>query len=270
MTAVVGPIGVKHADFGHRRVTLLLALEVILNELEIVEGHGQIQGIVKALKIGFLHRREAVKDCNIGRNRELRNQSLGLRLVGSSRIHGVDAVVYDAFEFGVADFARQNIGRGGTDDGLLGLSKKLYALLRGVGSLVELPRQVLNGEYSLAALKGKLFLINIVNRRLGENRYQSLPVSVLAHALHIVTDKHAHFVKPRQTEIILDLALQFLCANRKRCFLLDIKSSDLTHRISSFYPADAGLLLDHPASAPVSGDIKRLSFRSVYHSFIYK
>ena len=40
MAAVVAPIGVEHADLGHRRVAVLLVMEVALDMLEVGEGHG--------------------------------------------------------------------------------------------------------------------------------------------------------------------------------------------------------------------------------------
>ena len=42
MTAVIGPVGIQHTDLGHERVTVLLTSEVILDMLEILEGHSQI------------------------------------------------------------------------------------------------------------------------------------------------------------------------------------------------------------------------------------
>ena len=42
MTAVIGPIRIQHADLGHGRITVLLTSEVVLDMLEILEGHSQI------------------------------------------------------------------------------------------------------------------------------------------------------------------------------------------------------------------------------------
>ena len=42
MAAVIGPIRIQHADLGHGRVTVLLTSEVVLDMLEILEGHSQI------------------------------------------------------------------------------------------------------------------------------------------------------------------------------------------------------------------------------------
>ena len=47
MTAVVGPVCIQHADLGHGRISVFLASEIVLNVLEITEGHGQVQGAVK-------------------------------------------------------------------------------------------------------------------------------------------------------------------------------------------------------------------------------
>ena len=47
MTAMVGPVGIQYADLSHGRISMLLALEIILDMLEIPEGHGQVQGTVQ-------------------------------------------------------------------------------------------------------------------------------------------------------------------------------------------------------------------------------
>ena len=46
MTAVIGPVGIQYADLGHGRVAMLFGVIVILDMLEILEGHSQIQGAV--------------------------------------------------------------------------------------------------------------------------------------------------------------------------------------------------------------------------------
>ena len=42
MTAVIGPVSIQHANLGHGRVTVFLTPEVVLDMLEILEGHSQI------------------------------------------------------------------------------------------------------------------------------------------------------------------------------------------------------------------------------------
>ena len=47
MTAVIGPIGIQHADLGHRRISRLFVLKVVVDMLEILERHRKVQGIVE-------------------------------------------------------------------------------------------------------------------------------------------------------------------------------------------------------------------------------
>ena len=49
MTAVIGPVGIQHADLRHGRITVLFSSEIVLDMLEILEGHGKAEGIVKCL-----------------------------------------------------------------------------------------------------------------------------------------------------------------------------------------------------------------------------
>ena len=55
MTAVIGPVGIQHTDLGHGRITLLFVLKIILDMLEILEGHSQIQGTIQFFKYVLIH-----------------------------------------------------------------------------------------------------------------------------------------------------------------------------------------------------------------------
>ena len=47
MTAVIGPVGIQHTDFGHGRISLLFIFKVIVDMLKILERHRKVQGIVE-------------------------------------------------------------------------------------------------------------------------------------------------------------------------------------------------------------------------------
>ena len=43
VAAVIRPVRIQHADLRHGRIALLLAAEIVLDEQEIAEGHGQVE-----------------------------------------------------------------------------------------------------------------------------------------------------------------------------------------------------------------------------------
>ena len=46
MPAMVGPVGIQHADLRNRRVTPLLFGVIIPDKAKITVGHGKAQGII--------------------------------------------------------------------------------------------------------------------------------------------------------------------------------------------------------------------------------
>ena len=49
MTAMIRPICIQHSNLCHRRITTLFCRKMFLNELEILECHGQSQRIIQCL-----------------------------------------------------------------------------------------------------------------------------------------------------------------------------------------------------------------------------
>ena len=229
VAAVIRPVRIQHANLRHGRVALLLAAEVLLDEQKVAERHGEVQGIVQILEGFFVHVAKSVKNLNIFRHRKLGNQRLRFRLVGLSGVHGVYAVSADSGELLVGHLAREHVRRGAPDDWLLRVVKKLHALLRGVGSLVELSRQILYGKYAIPLFYREFLLINVVDWRLGKNGSEGLFIGFLTDVLHIVTHENTHVRKRFQAEILANLACKLLRAYRERRLLLHINTSDQTH-----------------------------------------
>ena len=46
MTAVIRPVCIKYTDLCHSRIAVLIFYKIILNVLEILECHSQIQGFI--------------------------------------------------------------------------------------------------------------------------------------------------------------------------------------------------------------------------------
>ncbi len=150
VAAVIRPVGIEHADLGDGGIAVDFAVEVsaeiFTDEFEIRIGHRKAKRIIECPEIFFRHRPEAFHDFDICRNRMLNLQCRGLLHSGLSGINRVDAVSFDAGEFLITDFALQNVGDGGHDGRILALADELDALLRGIRSLIELPRKRLNAE----------------------------------------------------------------------------------------------------------------------------
>ena len=113
------------------------------------------------------------------------------------------------------------------------LPDKLDALDRGICPLVKLSRKEFYREDPIAFFFWKFFQIEPVHRRLRENSPAGLLKSIFRQILHIVADQHPHAGHASQSQITLDLVLQFLCLHGKSRLFLHVHSSYHTHRFSS-------------------------------------
>ena len=169
VAAVVRPVGIQHADLRHGGIPVLFLAEMIPDEAEIRVGHGQVQGLVEGKELLLRHGAEALEYLDVLRHRILDVQGLRLRLVRLSGIHGVDAECLDCGSLVRGDASGQDVGRGGADDCLGILIDKLHALDCGVCALVKLARKKFHGEDHIVRGMRKLFLIKLVQRRLGKD-----------------------------------------------------------------------------------------------------
>ena len=116
MTAVIGPVGIQHADLGHGRIPVFLSLEIVLDMQKILKGHCQAQGIVQFLQCLLIHRAEAVKDLDISRLVIFRNQCRRFFQTGLAGIYRIDAVCFDPCKIVIRDITGDHIGHGRLDD----------------------------------------------------------------------------------------------------------------------------------------------------------
>ena len=71
VTAVVGPVGVKHAYLGERRIALLRPGEVLLAERKVSEPHGETEFRAQPLQTGVIHGDEALHYLHLRGSRQL-------------------------------------------------------------------------------------------------------------------------------------------------------------------------------------------------------
>ena len=166
MTAVIRPIGIQYTDLGHGRITFFFVLKIILNVLEILEGHCKIQGIIQCFEVCFRHILEAVKDLDILWFREYGNQCFRFLKSCLTGVYRVDAVMFDGIKFFVCYISFYYISRCRADDRLCISIEELHTLYSGICSLVELSRKIFYRKDLRAFCGFKFLKIQVVNRRL--------------------------------------------------------------------------------------------------------
>ena len=95
MTAMIRPVGIQNTDLCHGRIAFLFIPEIILDMLEVLECHGEVQRSVQLLQISLSHILESVKNLHILRIREYCYQCFRLLKTCLTGIHRVDAVMFD-------------------------------------------------------------------------------------------------------------------------------------------------------------------------------
>ena len=159
MTAVIGPVGIQYTNLRHGRISLFFLFKVILDMLEIFEGHSQIQRTVKFMKSVFRHFVKSFKNADIRRIFELCHQSLWFFHTSFPGIHRVDAVALNRLKLRIIYLSFNHISGCGTDNWLLIFFQELYTLYGRICSLVKLPRQILYGKYLCTFRHREFFFI---------------------------------------------------------------------------------------------------------------
>ena len=109
MTAVIGPVRIQHTDLCHGWISFLFVFKIILDMLEILKCHSQIQRSVQFFQSCFFHIDKTIKDFNIFRFFKFCYQSLRFYHSCLAGIHRVDTVIFDCFEFFVRDISFNHI-----------------------------------------------------------------------------------------------------------------------------------------------------------------
>ena len=205
VTAMIGPVGIQHANLGNGRVSLLIVREIILNEFEILEGHRQVEGLIEILQRVLVHLDKSVKYLHICRLFKAHHE--GFRLLGGTftGINRIDAVALDHLHVLVAHISVNDISGGSADNRLLIALQELYTLHGGICSLVELAGKVFHGEYMGVLRLRKILLVQSINRRLGKYDMACLLEYLVADVLDIIPDKDSDIVHTGNAHIMTDL-----------------------------------------------------------------
>ena len=223
MAAMVRPVGIDHLDLGDGRAAFL-AREILLAKRDVGKVHRQTALLDELGKTRLVQIEETLDDLDgLGRRvgdleRFARNEA---RL---ARLDRVDDVVLHRSERIVGALALDDVDLREGDVGALALADELDALRRGVGALVELAGQRLDGEHvhvsgscgdpgNVRPLRGKLLgslareldarngklTRGIVDLRLGEHRGDATLEKFLVDALDVVAVDQAQASRLRKS-----------------------------------------------------------------------
>ncbi len=220
VTAVVGPIGIDHADLGDGRVAALVE-EVLLAKRDVGLVHGKTALGDESRQLLVRELAEAVEHLDGLGVGNLGGERLGLLEAGETRLDGVHHVVLDGVDIRIGKAAGQDVDLGGAHGGALALADELDALARGVGALVELAGQELDGEYGRAGHVGQL-IIGDVDLGLREHHGRAAREQLLVGALHVVAVEETQAVEAADAEDARQLRLELRCLDVKAGLLLHI------------------------------------------------
>ncbi len=233
VAAVIGPVGIQHADLRHCGIPVNFSVEfpveVILNQLKILKGHRKAERIVQLLQLKLRHPDKTVKNPDIRCLRIFRHQCLGFVHPGLSRIHGIDQIGFDSAELFIGNAARQNIRLRCPDNHMRIRIQKLNALNGRIRPLIKLTGKRLNGKNTCSLGDVKGLPIQVIDRRLRENAAACRLKDIIADVLHIVADQQTQIFNSLNPEESADLFQLPSCLHGIRLFLLYIDSSYITH-----------------------------------------
>ena len=196
------------------------------NLQEVFIRHRETEGGIERPEIILRHCSEAFDGLHIVRRRIVLRERLRLFLRALSGVDGVNAEMFDRFDFLRAEFSGEHIGRRRPDDRRRILVNQLHALHRGIRALVKLSRQILRGKNGIARFLRKCFLVELIERRLGKDGAARLRKGLVVQIFDVIANQHAHTRDIGNAEIGLDVLKQFYRAHGIRFLLLYIDSSN--------------------------------------------
>ena len=223
VAAVVGPVGVDHANLGDGGVAALIA-EVLLAEGDVRLVHGKTAIGDKGGKAGLVELAEAVEYLDGLGLGSLHVQRLGQVERGDARLDGVHHVALDGLDGGFVQGARDHIDLGGAHGGALALADELHALAGGVGALVKLARQEFDGKDGAIAC-GEL-VVGHIDLGLAKDGRHAGAEKLLVDALDVVAVDDPQGLDALDAENLGQLALELLSLDVEPGFLLHVDTRD--------------------------------------------
>ena len=206
MAAVVGPVGVEHADLRDRGIAPLLVFEVIAAADDVVVVHGEALFLAEGLELIVAPCREAVDRLHLGGDLIAHHERLGNLQGCKAALDGVHHVLLHGGDLRLRQVARKEIDLRRAHERALAAAHQLDALLGGVAALVKLPGQRLDREHR--AVEVRQLGVNVVHLRLGEDRAHGLLKALGRDVFHVVAVQDAHLRRRRDAEEALNLRKQ--------------------------------------------------------------
>ena len=234
VAAVVGPVGVHHANLSDGGVALLVLAEIVLQKLQIVQIHGQTHGREQVLQGLLVHGGEAGDRGHLGGHLVALHQGFGLVHGRLPALHGVDEVAAHLIQLRRADGGQEDVHRGGLHQGAVHPGQQLHALGAGVGALVKLAGQGFHGQQgAVRGQGGQLLLVEVVHHRLGEDGVLGALVHLRVNLVHIVTVEDAQALQ-LQAQLLPQLSEQVAGLHVEAGALFSVASKNLVHSLFSF------------------------------------
>ena len=207
VAAVVGPVGVDHANLGDGG-NAALARKVALAELGIRHVHRQAAVAHKVLDALIVQVEEAVQDLDVCGLRVRGCEGLALLERRLARLDRVDHVVLDGCKVVVGEFALQHVDLGVSHRGTLALRDELDALGRRGVAHVKLAGQGLHGKDARALRNLGHLARGSVGLGLGEDNGHALLEELLGDAFDVVAVDDAQACERRDAQHVPQLVAE--------------------------------------------------------------
>ena len=239
VAAVVGPVGVHHPHLGDGGVPLLLVPEVGLEELQVVQIHGQPQGVQQVLEPRLIQAGKSLHHGHRVGGLVLLLQGGGLVHGGLPALHRVNEVPADLVQIALAQRPHQQVHLGGGDEGAVHPRLELDALGTGVGPLVVLPGQGLHRQDAVGGLRDREGLVvHVVHLWLGEDHRLGGLVHLRSDAVGVIPVQDAHPLQGVNPQLLPQLAAQAPGLHVEAGLFFRI-TAKYTHFFSSLPPGPA-------------------------------
>ena len=237
MAAVVGPIGVDHADLGDGGHAPLVR-KVALAELGVGHVHGQSAVAHKVLDALLVQIEKPVQDLDVRRLGVCGGEGLALLERRLARLDRVDHVALDGVEVLVGERALQHVDLGVSHRGALALRDELDALGRRGVAHVELTGQGLHGKDARALRHLGHLARGAVGLRLGEDYGHALFEELLRDALDVVAVDDAQVRERRDAQHVPQLVAKRPCLPVESVPFLNVDARDHRGHLSCWVWAE--------------------------------